>query len=204
MYAKTPALQVQRDLLQAFTSLRSVHITGSFIDSGDRVAMDLSMDRDHHCVGSIDQAGQRMQLIGIDASKIYFTANQKTWTRQGGAGLGAVLAGRSVTGVPARTFGSACDLGAMVSDIVKGTTDLDPKAVVVGTGVGEGIQAVRLRAAWNGARATATVAAASPHYLLTMRQRHGQYLRLSQLNQPVHPMAPKKAANFNKLTGTSP
>ncbi|GAB2972716.1 hypothetical protein [Nocardioides montaniterrae] len=202
-YAKTPPKQIEKDAKAAFEKLTSVHLSGKFRKDGGLMSIDVDVATSGDCKGTIAMPGSgSFELRQVDGVS-YFKGDDTFWKAAAGAHAAevqAVINGRWVTdSADPNGFGALCDL----DNLRKGmgdTKDKNGPGVVVGTGSIDGIATVKIRAKddQDGALETVQVQGETPHNLVRVDRPKGEFMQLTDFNEPVEVTAPPKSDVFDK------
>lgn len=197
-YSKTSAKKISTDATAAMKKLKSFHVKGSIVESGQTSALDLSMATSGACVGTITLKGQKVAIIST-GSKAYLKGSADFWNQQAGSGAGAVMGDKWITGFPADTAKEFCPIDEIFSDDM--TKDLSAGKVSGTTTVG-GTPAVNVATKdSDGTPITIAVAATSPHRVLSAKGKSGESMTFDKFDQAVKATAPSGAVDISSLGG---
>lgn len=205
-YAKTAPATIDQDARTAIGSLKSVHIAGTMSDNGSKITLDMSLDTQGNCTGSITSNGQKVNLVSVAGGQVYMKAGANFW--QGAAGMPAATAAsfatKWVTGKSLASFGTICNLSQLTKSINDSTVAQD-KPKFVGTDKVNGIDVVKIQVVdKDKATSTLFVAATSPHNVIQVAGPKSQgSVTFTQFNAPVKPTAPTGALNLDQQLGSN-
>ena len=192
------ALEIRDAVVSDMEKLSSVRMAGTATIEGQPVTLDVQMDTDGNCVGSIVLKGGRAELINTPTES-YLRGNGPFWRHtsqtpaQGEAMLREVGSKWVRMGAGAGDFSSFCDLDQFVSGI-----GAESEAVDKGDfGQVDGRGAVSLTKPGSvGGTDTVWVAADGPHYILKIETVGGDEpgsFTLTEHDQPVDVHIPEKS-----------
>lgn len=184
--------QVEADM-QALESLR---LTGDLQIEGQAMRIDLAVDTDGNCEGSIGQGDANAEIISIGGES-YMKPDQAFWEQTGGpqASMIVELVGDRWVSMPPEQgdFSDFCDLGSLLEELGDDGDD-EADAEVEGTEEIDGQEAVKLSTTSDeGDPVTVWVAAESPHVILRMEVTEGEepgVMRFSEFDEPIDVEAP--------------
>lgn len=204
-YAKTAPATIDKDARAAVGALKSVHIAGTITDSGSTVSIDLHLDNQGNCTGSITNAGQKIQLIGVTGGHIYVKAAASFWQSAAGvpAATAAVYGTKWVTGQSLASFGSICNLNQFAKNINASTIAAD-KPKVVGTGTVNGTDVVKLEVIdKDKSKSILSVAVNNPHNVIQVAgEKSKGAVTFSEFNVPVKSTAPSGSVSIDPQMGS--
>lgn len=205
-YAKTAPATIDQDARTAMGGLKSVHMAGTMDDNGSKLTLDMSLDTQGNCVGSVTSAGQKVNLISVAGSAVYMKAGASFW--QGAAGMpaatAATFATKWVTGKALASFGSICNLSQLTKSINDSTVAED-KPKFLGTDKVGGVDVVKIQVVdKDKSSSTLYVAASAPHNVLQVAGPKSQgSVTFTQFNTPVKATAPAGAVNLDQQLGSN-
>ncbi|HWB21633.1 MAG TPA: hypothetical protein VG652_01955 [Gaiellaceae bacterium] len=189
--------QIVTDAIAAATKATTVHITGSVMNQGKPLKLNLDLVTGKGGSGTVSVNGLTFQIVRIGA-KAYFKGDTAFWSHFGGTGLGPILNGRwieasALTGDLA-SFTPLTDVNELFTSVLgahgpllKGsnnvTIDGKPAIGIVDTGQ----------------NATLFIAANGAPYPLKLEQSDGGLVTFDNWNAPVSLQAPKGAVELDKL-----
>lgn len=202
-YAKTAPATIDKDARAAITALKSVHISGSTTSSGAAFGLDLSLDTQGNCTGSITSGTDKIQIVGLGSSAVYLKADPAFWQRAGGvsAAVAAQLGPKWVTGQAVAPFGTVCNLSSFDKSL-GATTVAQDKPMLINTSSVAGVDVVNLKITnQDGSTSVLSVAADTPHNIIKVTDgTGGKALIFSQFNVPVKATAPAGALDLGSFT----
>jgi len=167
-YAETPAKDILEDAIDAMEELESVRMSGSVVEDGEELDLDVLVSTGGACEGSIGIEDQgSIELIHVDGVS-YFKADEEFWRSQAGGAADQLM---SMAGDRWLTdssdpdgFGELCDLDNFIDALEEGPEgDLE----VDGTEEVDGTDAVKLSfTSDDGNDGVAFIAASDPHRIL--------------------------------------
>jgi hypothetical protein len=192
------AVEIRDAVVDDMEKLTSVRMAGTATVEGQPVTLDVQMDTDGNCVGSIVLRGGRAELINTPAES-YLRGNGAFWRNtsqtpaQGEAFVRKVGTKWVRTGTDAGGFGSFCDLDQLLSSIGAESSNVDKGDFASVGGVG----ALSLSKPGSaGGTDTVWVAAEGPHYILKLEtiggEEPGSFL-LTDHDQPVDVHVPDRS-----------
>lgn len=195
-FAKQGVAKVEAQGFAATKALTSVHVAGHAGSATDTLAIDLSLDRDHNCVGSVTVNGNRMDVRRVRGT-LFLKASLATWakttTTKDTSQLRPLL-GKWVTGLPSAdvtVYETLCDVTHLLSSYPThaGTDDR-----VTGTAVAGGHPLVTVSGHFGGSAEVITmnVLATEPHYI-THLSGGGTDLTLTRFEKAVSVAQPSTA-----------
>ncbi len=145
--------------------LKSVHLNADITSEGSTVGMDLSLNTDGNCAGTISVGGGSAEVLSVDGSS-WFKADEAFWREQAGAQADQVLTlvGDKWVVDESNQFGSFCDLDSLLEDV--GDPDDLEDITTDGTEDVDGEEAVKVVGTDEGSETTMFVAVDEPHYIL--------------------------------------
>ena len=184
------ALEIRDAVVADMEKLSSVRMAGTAQVEGQPITLDVQMDTDGNCVGSIVLKGGRAQLINTPTES-YLRGDAEFWRStsqtpaQGAAFVKKVGSKWVRTGAEAGGFSSFCDLDQIVSGIGEESTRVEKGNF----GRVDGQGAVSLTKPGSvGGTDTVWVAAEGRHYILKLETVGGDEpgsFTLSEHDQPV-------------------
>lgn len=192
------AAEIRDAVVADMEKLSSVRMAGTAQVEGQPITLDVQMDTDGNCVGSIVLKGGRAQLINTPTES-YLRGNGPFWRNtsqtpaQGEAFLKKVGSKWVRMGAEAGGFGSFCDLDQIVSGVEEESTGVQKGDF----GEVEGQGAVSLTKPGSaGGTDTVWVAADGRHYILKLETVGGDEpgsFTLTGHDQPVDIQIPEQA-----------
>jgi len=192
-YADTSAKQVEKDVKSAMADLKSLHISGEVNQQGTKVQLDLSLDTDGDCTGSIGLGSVgKLQLVSTGGAA-YVKPDSAFWKASGLGALEAQAKGKWVSGEKAFAgITSVCDLGDLLGDI-KSDDDSYSKVSSTDTKVnGDDVVKVAFKSS-DGTKGSLYVLTDEPHYAVKADLGSEGSLTFSEFNKAVEPKAPAKS-----------
>lgn len=206
-YEDTDVDQIQKDVGEAMTGLKSFRLQGSIVDDEQNIDLDLALAESGDCEGSmsIKDVGS-FELLVADGES-FFKADEEFWTSQGGA-QGAQIAEMVgdkwvVASGGMQEMASVCDFEEFVGEFddegdsgdlqeVTGTSEID----------GEDVVEVSFKSD-DGNDGTASVLSSDPHYVVKMEVDKEGEMTFSEFDEPVEPEAPSgdEVVDLSQLGG---
>jgi hypothetical protein len=158
-----------KDIIDASSTdmgkLKSVHLDADITSEGSNITMDLSLDTDGNCEGSVGVGGGTAEILGI-GDQAWYKADEEFWRSQAADQADQIIAlvGDKWVVDPNGQFSSFCDLDGLLEDI--GDPEGVEDAKTDGTDDVDGDEAVKVVGDDDGSETTAYVAVDSPHYIL--------------------------------------
>ncbi|GAA4686270.1 hypothetical protein [Nocardioides nanhaiensis] len=145
-------------------ALESVHIDADITTDGQQITLDISLDTDGACTGTVGLGEGTAEIVSVDGQS-WFKADQALYEALVGEQAEQITAvvGDNWVADEQGQFGSFCDLDSLLEDIG------DPEAGNAekdGTEEVDGEEAVRLVSEDEGDTTTAFVAVDEPHHIL--------------------------------------
>lgn len=186
-YAENDAATIRSDFESAMNSVNSMRIAGELAESGSKIALDLSLDRDGNCNGTMTSDAMTFELI-LTGGDGYLKADAATWDAMA-PGTSSVVGDKWVTGFPMDDFEDTCDLDSLLDEMVDAKDD-DSDATVAGTGEVDGTPTVKLTSTDDDGTLTIEIAASEPHYVLAASNGDEGSMTFSEFNEPVDVTSP--------------
>jgi hypothetical protein len=145
--------------------LKSVHLNADITSDGNTVGMDLSLNTEGTCEGTIKVGEGSADVLSVDGSS-WFKADEAFWREQAGDQADQVLdlVGDKWVVDTSDQFGSFCDLDGLLEDI--GDPEDVQDAKTDGTEDVDGEEAVKVVGTEDDSETTVFVATDEPHYIL--------------------------------------
>lgn len=190
-FAEQDAEQITDQAREAMADLESVRMVGRLTQDDQDLAMDLAMDVDGQCTGTIDAGEGHAEFVNTDAS--YIKGDQAFWEAAAGEQAVSIVAvvGDKWAKVPSEAgFASSCDLDGFLTAM--GEDDGDTEVEVGDLTEIEDEPAVLLTSTKDGETTKVWVAAEGTHYVLrivTEGDQPGEFT-FSDFDEPVNAEAP--------------
>ena len=158
-----------KDIIKASATdmgkLKSVHLNADITSDGSNVTMDLSLDTDGNCEGTVGVGGGSADILGI-GDQAWYKADEAFWRANAGDQADQIIAlvGDKWVVDPEGQFSSFCDLDGLLEDI--GDPEGVEDAKTDGTEDVDGDEAVKVVGDDDGSETTAFIAVDEPHYIL--------------------------------------
>lgn len=208
-FTSQSADKILDDGIAALKSADSLRLQGDLQTNGQKLALDIALDKDGNCAGTIGAGNGTAQVINT-GGKAYLKADREFYAVATGddnvAGqITTVVGDRWVTGVPDDSFSGICDLDDFLdeldpsgSTLSKGdTSDLDGQEVIeiLDEDSDDGASSI-------------FIATADPHYALKAEKTDGDEpgsITFSDFDEPVDATAPPadETIDFSKLSGAA-
>lgn len=191
-YADTSAKQVEKDVKAAMADVKSVHIAGDITQEGTKLSLDLSLNTDGDCEGTLGLGTMGEFEMISTGGKSYVKPDAAFWKASGAGAIADKVKGKWVAG--GDTFGDLttfCDLKGLLKSM---TADDDKYSKVTSTDTkvdGEDVVKVAF-ASTDDAKGTLYVASDEPHHLVKADLGEDGSLTFSEFDEPVEPKAPAK------------
>jgi hypothetical protein len=190
-YADTSATQLAKDVKSAMGDLTSVHISGAVEKGGSKITIDLSLDNEGDCEGTIQIANAgKVQLIRTGGVS-YVKPDASFWKATGAAAVAKRVKGRWVSGD--NVLGGLtnnCDLPELLTEF-KSSGVRFGKASDTDKVDGKDVVKVPYTSA-DGSKGTFYVLTDEPHYAVKADLGDGGSLSFSAFDAAVDPKAPAK------------
>ncbi len=183
--------------MQAVDNAKSVHVSGSGVDAGSPVALDLDLASGRGARGNISQGNLSFQLVEV-GPLIYLKGSPEFWRHLGGAAAVQLLQGKWFE-TPA-TSGSFASL-AQLTDMRRLFSSLSTHGALVkgSTSTIDGQKVVALTdSAKGGTLYVATTGKPYPVEIVKTGAQGGRFM-FDRYDQPVSLTAPANAINLQQL-----
>ncbi len=164
-FADEKAADIIKAASTDMSKLESVHLSADFTSEDSTVGLDLSLNTDGNCTGTVSIGEGSAEVLSLDGQS-WFKADDAFWREQAGEQADQILSliGDKWVVDTSGQFASFCDLDGLLDDFG------DPKDVADATTDGtedvDGDEAVRIVGTEDGSETTAFVAVDEPHYIL--------------------------------------
>lgn len=169
------AVDIVTEAKDAMGTLESVKVSGSIDSDGEEIALDLAMNTEGTCEGSVSLDGANLELLGVDGTT-WFKPDEAFWRQQAGEQADMVMktVGDRWVVVPAGEggFSELCDLDSLLDQMLSdGDEDEDSyeKGDVEDVDGTEAIAITNVDA--EDGDSIGYVAVEGEHYLLKMEQK---------------------------------
>jgi hypothetical protein len=208
--AETPSFadqsveEIQEQALAAMEDVNSMRVAGDVTDEGQQLSLDLAMDREGTCVGSIGAEGGTAEIINSDDG-FFLKGDNTFWVVSLGSKAKAKemlsFLGDKWAKVPGgdAEFDTTCDLDGFLAEL--GDSNADDSEVGDETEV-DGTKAVEVISGKGGSdETTVWVATEEPHYVLQVSQKGIEEgtITFSDFDEEVEATAPEEG-EFVDLT----
>jgi len=225
--SKLSARQLADDATKELLDAKSLHLmlkttSKGPADAQSPAALDLALDRDGNCTGSLKMGtggadGGSVELVKRD-NQVWMKPDTTFWKTQVAGGAGELAAqlfnGRYVHGAAdeglLKSLGDTCDLKAFQAQVDGGPSSAPPEKLTKGkpTKV-DGTDVVPLAGRNDGAAVVLYVTDKSPHRLVRATEKQGDVsttMTLTDYNRPVPTATPSAAdsVDVSKLDNLSP
>ncbi|RJS45957.1 hypothetical protein [Nocardioides cavernaquae] len=191
-YADTSAKQVEKDVKAAMSGLKSVHLGGEVEQDGTKLELDLSLNTDGDCTGSIGLGTMgKLDLIRVDGAS-FVRPDEAFWTASGAGAVAKAAKGKWIGGEDAfgGMAGQICDLDGMLDDI---NSDDDSYGKVSEAEPIDGKDVVKVAfTTTDDSKGTLYVLSDDPHYVVKADVGDEGSITFSEFDEPVEPKAPAK------------
>jgi hypothetical protein len=195
--AKEVALKATDEMLH----LRSVHIAGKVTNEGETVAMDVSVDNEGNCAGTVTIRGGTAEIIATGGDQ-YIRGDEAFWKSTAGAQASYVL--RLLDGrwakVPAAEGGSFAEV-CSIEKFLQGLDRDGIDATAMSRGQVEdvgGIEALEILSDEEDGTGHVWIATEGPPYMLKLQiPGSEEALFFTEFDEPVAPEVPAKADVFD-------
>jgi hypothetical protein len=145
--------------------LKSVHLGADITSDGSTITMDLTLDTEGNCQGTVGIGTGSAEVLSADGSA-WFKADEAFWREQAGDQADTVLSlvGDKWVVDTSSQFSSFCDLDGLLEDI--GDPEDVEDAKTDGTEDVDGAEAVKIVGTEDSSETTVFVATDEPHYIL--------------------------------------
>ncbi|WP_182525322.1 hypothetical protein [Nocardioides dongkuii] len=169
------AVDIVTEAKDAMGTLESVKVSGSIDTDGEEVALDLAMNTEGTCEGSVSIDGANLELLGVDGTT-WFKPDEAFWRQQAGEQAEMVMktVGDRWVVVPAGEggFSELCDLDSLLDQML---SDSDEDEDSYEKGDVEDVDGTEAIAITNvdaeDGDSIGYVAVEGEHYLLKMEQK---------------------------------
>ena len=196
-YADESPKKILADAKASMSSLESVHLSGTGLDDGDEMSIDMTVSTAGDCTGTIGTPDGEMTLLVV-GGKAWFKADRKFWKTNAGSDADAVLAmvGKKwvAGGEDLGDLTSFCDwdelseefLEFLVPSTIQGLTIKKSKDQIDGQPV------IKLEDR-SSEQGTIYVQAEEPHYVVKVSStgKEAADLTFSGFDEPTEIVAPK-------------
>lgn len=192
--------QIQKLLGDSMDDVKSAHFSAITEDEADRAVINMDLDRDGNCDGSVSIGDSSAEIKG-DETWTYMKANEAFWVLSAGGNTADAQALLQLVGdkwirQPASDFADVCDLDEYVD---KFTIGWESAEFTVGNiEEVDGVDAVRLNLIEGGAessKADLWLEVEKPHRIVKIKatggDEPGEYA-FSEYNEPAKPQLPAK------------
>lgn len=190
-FARQGVARIESQAFAATKGLTAVHVAGHVDAATMKLSLDLSLDSQKNCTGSVTVNGDRVDLRSVHGT-LYLKASPATWAKVSTIDRARLqqLDGRWVTGLAAgdvSVYATFCDIAHLIGTY---PTQAGKDDRVTGTATAGGHPIVSVKGRFGGAAEpiTINVLATTPHYI-TRLSGSGADLTLSDFEQPV-PVTP--------------
>jgi hypothetical protein len=190
-------------------ALSSLRVAGTVTTGGSEVAIDLQMDGDGNCTGSLGTSQGRVQLLGADG-RTWMKPDAAFWRGMAGAQADRVmqLVGDKWVVVPSteQSFSQFCDADQLIKELVSDEGS-DTTYTKTGSSTVDGRDVVEVASKDTGGQSsTGYVLVDDPHYLVKVEQVGGKEpgsVTFSDFDADVRTEAPAEAdtVDLSKLAG---
>jgi hypothetical protein len=189
------------DVKSSMDSVKSLRIEGTVSEDGEETTVNLALNTDGNCEGTIGIKGGHAQMISVDGND-YIKGDDAFWLAslegdQATADQITTLLGDRWAKVPkdggSEGFSEVCDLDSFLDDFLD---DTDDSSLTVGAeGEVDGAPTVELLGenALNGEKTTAVVGSGDDHFIYSLTAEGGDSpgeVNFSEFNEPVKAEAP--------------
>ena len=202
--AQTIVDETEKDM----KALSSLSMSGDITTDGQKLGLDMSLDSDGNCQGTLDLQQGSAQILSIDG-KSWLKADAAFWQSTAGSSASMVqqIVGDKWVVMPASESGftDVCDLDSLLSQM--GDDNNDKGATVGDTEEVDGQETVKVTTKTDqGDPATAWVTTDDPHYILKMQVTQGSepgQITFSDFNDKLDltPPADDEVVDLSKLGG---
>jgi len=163
-FAAQSARSIVEQAEEDTTGASALRVRGDLAVDGQVVTLDLRVDQDAQCEGTVGRDGVAADVLGVDGS-YWFRPDEAYWRASLGADdAAAVVAAQQGRWIATDGVARLCDPVGLFGSA---PTDPDVQLATVGVGEVDGQQAVRVRRTDAEGRSTiSAVATSSPHHLL--------------------------------------
>lgn len=192
--------EIQKAALKDMGALDSVRMAGDITNDGGEMSLDLQLNTDGDCSGTIAMDGAEAEIIGVGTDS-YLKGTKEFWSLSMGGGNDEQTAaivqmiGDKWAKVPDGGFTEVCDLDAFLDNLEDGDeSDSDDKGEVVGETDVDGTPAVEIKSEEDGETTTVWVGSEeNKHYILKMAVTGGDEpgeFTFSEFDEPIDVEAP--------------
>ncbi|MFP5320520.1 MAG: hypothetical protein ACLGIC_01590 [Acidimicrobiia bacterium] len=175
-FADQPAADIVAAAEADMRAVTSLRMTGDLVVDGEDLAIDLALDTEGDCQGTLTQGGATAEISSVGGTS-YLRPDAAFWETFAGEGASAIveLVGDRWVVVPGDDgdFSEFCDLDQLLEEIGS-DDDAEEEPVVEGTEDVDGQEAVRISSTTDeGDPVTAWVATSEPHVILRIEVTEG-------------------------------
>jgi hypothetical protein len=196
--------------LQTSVKAKSVTVNGKATQGKETITLSVQATNSSAGTGSISTNGATVHAVRVGAN-VYFNANSKFWTANGGSAAATLFAGRWVetaaTSHDGQPLAEFLDVNTLFGELFSGNINTAIFTKGVNTIVnGVPVVAYTGKDATGGTGGTLYVARTGKPYIIELNSLGGakgtsstSIVTFSAYNQPVRPVAPKGAIDLDKL-----
>lgn len=201
------AEEIKAEVVADMQDLESLSMQAEITSGGEQIAMDLALDTDGTCVGTMTLSGATAQILSVNGAS-YLKGDGGFWDATGGEGSGDMMeemVGDRWAMLPAGEggFESFCDLDALLEEF--DTSDASETTVEKGEeGEFDSQPAIQLTSDEDGGTTIIWVATSGEdHYILSMERSGDEAgtITMSDFNVPVEVTEPAEedVVDLNQL-----
>jgi hypothetical protein len=166
-FADESAETIIKAASEDMAALKSVHLTADLTSEGNDISLDLSLDTDANCEGTVGIGGGSAEILGV-GDQAWFKADDTFWQEQAGDSADQIigLVGDKWVVDNQGQFTSFCDLDGLLSDM--GDPESLEGAKKDGTEDVDGTDTVKITGDDGGSTTTAFISADDPHHILKL------------------------------------
>jgi hypothetical protein len=172
-FADQSAEKIESQVKADMKSASSLTMSGSVTDDDGETAIDLAVDTEGSCVGTLGRDGAEAQVLSVDGAS-YLKADEEFWGSQGGAQASQLTAllGDKWAKLPSGDgeFAEFCDLDNFLEQFFEESDDDDPKMTKGDVTEVDGQDALELVSTEDDTTTTAWVAVDGKHYILKIER----------------------------------
>ena len=164
-FADESAADIVKAASADMAELKSVTIAADITTDGQGITLDLALDTDGNCTGSVGVGEGTAEVLSVDGES-WFKADEAFYREQTGEQADQLIdiVGDNWVADPNGQFSSFCDLDELLKEI--GDPENVEDAEKDGTEDVDGDEAVKIIGSEEGTETTAFVATDEPHYIL--------------------------------------
>jgi hypothetical protein len=199
-FTEQSADKIAEESKAAMSGLDAVKVTGDISSDGQEISIDMQVNSDGKCIGSIGVGDGTADLMGVDG-EAWFKPDEAFWQATAGDSTAEILAivGDKWVVVPPGDDGFAqfCDLDGMLESMLEDSDEDDKATFTVGdTEEIDGKDAVAVKREDDEGTSTGWVLTDEPHWLVKIEKTEGEdtgTITFSEFDQEFDVAAPEES-----------